>query len=238
MTETGSTARIGPERAREQAATTRRYDRNAFLYDLYDQPMDLLGGVRRRRRRMLTHAAGRVLEVGVGTGRNLDLYPAGIELTGIDVSERMLARARRRARRLGMPTIVFEQADIGRLPYPDATFDTIVATCVFCSVADPIAGLAELARVVRGDGEVLLVEHVRPRSRPLGWLADRLNPVIVGLIGANINRRTEGNVIVAGLEVLDVRRGGVWREIRARRPVGAAAADESAPSPQNEEALR
>jgi len=233
MIATGPTPCVGAERDREQAGTTRRYDRNAFLYDLYDQPMDLLGGVRRRRRRMLAHAGGRVLEVGVVTGRNLDLYPAGLDLTGIDVSERMLARARRRARRLEMPTIVFDQADIGRLPYPDATFDTIVATCVFCSAADPIAGLAELARVVRGDGEVLLVEHVRPRSRPLGWLADRLNPVIVGLISANINRCPEDNVIA---DVLDVRRGVVWREIRARSPVSATATEESAPTPQNKEA--
>jgi ubiquinone/menaquinone biosynthesis C-methylase UbiE len=237
MTAMGPTPRIGTERDSEQAATTRRYDRNAFLYDLYDQPMDLLGGVRRRRRRMLAHARGRVLEVGVGTGRNLDLYPVGIELTAIDVSDRMLTRAQRRARRLGMPPIVFEQADIGWLPYLDATFDTIVATCVFCSVADPIAGLAELVRVVRHDGEVLLVEHVRPRSRILGRLADRLNPVIVRLIGANINRHTEDNVFAAGLEVLDVRRGGVWREIRAGSPIGGTAY-EPAPTPQNKETLR
>ena len=78
------------ERDREQAETTRRYDRNAFLYDLYDWPMDVLGGVRRRRKRLLGHAEGRVLEIGVGTGRNLDLYPPDVELCGIDISERML----------------------------------------------------------------------------------------------------------------------------------------------------
>jgi len=112
MIATAPTPRVGAERDREQAGTTRRYDRNAFLYDLYDQPMDLLGGVRRRRRRMLAHAGGASWRSVWGTGRNLDLYPAGIELTSIDVSERMLTRARRRARRLEMPAIVFEQADM------------------------------------------------------------------------------------------------------------------------------
>ncbi len=200
----------------EQAATTRRYDRNARIYDLYDGPMDLLGGVRRRRRRLLAAASGSVLEVGIGTGRNLDLYPDGIDLTGIDLSSGMLARAQHRVGRLGLDdVVVLETADVGQLPYGDASFDTAVATCVFCSVADPVGGLRELARVVKPSGQVLLLEHVRPRSRLLGAVADVLNPLVRRVIGANIDRRTEDNVRAAGFEIVAVRAGGVWREIRA-----------------------
>lgn len=202
---------------RVQAATTRRYDRNAFVYDLYDWPMDVLGGVRRRRRRLLAQATGRALEVGIGTGRNLDLYPPDVELCGVDVSGAMLARARRRAQALHLDRDVeLELADVRRLPFDDDTFDTTTATCVFCSVADPVAGLTELARVTRTEGQVLLLEHVRPRTAVLGRLFDALNPIVHRLLGPNINRRTEANVTAAGLHIVAVERSGVWREIQAR----------------------
>ncbi len=196
-----------------QDEVTRRYDRNARFYDLFDKPMDLLG-VRRRRIRLLGKANGATLEVGVGTGRNLDLYPDGVELTGIDASANMLARARQAAERTSTE-VALDQADVQHLPFEDNSFDTVTATCVFCSVADPIVGLREVARVVRPDGQVLLLEHVRPRNPVLGWLADRLAPLVRSLIGPEINRRTEKNVTAAGLVIADIRRWGVWREIIA-----------------------
>jgi ubiquinone/menaquinone biosynthesis C-methylase UbiE len=198
-----------------QSHVARTYNRIAGVYDLFDAPMDWMGGAQRRRR-MLRQAAGRTLEVGVGTGRNFPLYPKGIELLGIDISERMLNRARRRARSLGAK-VNLEQADIERLPFADAAFDTVTATCVFCSVENPVLGLEEVRRVVKPGGRVLLLEHVRPRGVFLGWLFDRLTPVTKRLFGPAINRRTEENVRRAGLEITEVRQQGVWREIFARR---------------------
>lgn len=193
---------------------SRRYDRIARFYDIFEAPMDLLGG-RRRRARIISEATGKTLEVGVGTGRNLDFYPPETEVTGIDISPQMIARAERRARRLG-GHVQLNVADVEDLPFADGSFDTVTATCVFCSVPDPVAGLREVARVTRPDGQVRLLEHVRPRNRLLGWLADRLSPLTQRLIGPAINRQTEANVQAAGLETVSIQRKGVWREIHAR----------------------
>lgn len=211
---TAPASRTHPSPSAEQAAVTRTYDRQARWYDLFEAPMELLG-TRRRRRRLLRRARGRVIEAGVGTGRNLEHYPVGgAQVTGVDVSHGMLARARRRAER--RPGTVLVQADVQDLPFPDATFDTAVATCVFCSVADPVRGLRELGRVTRPEGRILLLEHVRPRSPLLGRIADLLTPLTRRLFGFRVNRRTEENVAAAGLEIVDVRRDGIWREIEAR----------------------
>lgn len=194
---------------------TQRYDRIARIYDACEAPMDWLGS-RRRRRRILAGARGAVLEVGIGTGRNLEHYPPGIELTGIDVSERMLDRARRRAARLGLQARLIH-ADVRALPFPDSSFDTVAGTCVFCSVAEPAQGLAEVARAVRPDGLVLLLEHVRPTTPLLGLLADLVSPLASRLLGPALNRRTEETVARCGLEIVEFRREGIWREIVARR---------------------
>ncbi len=200
---------------RSQEAVTAAYERMSRFYDLYDAPMEVMGG-RRRRERIVGRARGRTLEIGVGTGRNLALYPADVDLVGIDVSEGMLERARRRARRLSLD-VELRKADVQDLPFEDDSFDTVVATCVFCSVADPVAGLSEVARVVSPEGQVLLLEHVRPRNRAMGWVFDRLTPLVSRVFGPEINRRTEANVEAAGLEIVEVRRSGIWREITARK---------------------
>lgn len=192
----------------------RVYDRVAGVYDLYDAPMEWMGGSDRRRR-LLAQARGSVLEVGVGTGANFSHYPPGVELVGIDLSERMLERARRRAQASGR-AVELHRANVEALPFPNDGFDTAVATCVFCSVADPVQGLRELGRVVRPTGRILLLEHVRPRNPLLGRVADWLSPLTRRLVGPEINRRTEENVARAGLEIVDVRRAGIWREIVAR----------------------
>jgi ubiquinone/menaquinone biosynthesis C-methylase UbiE len=159
--------------ARRPAAVV--YDRVAGIYDLYTAPMEALGG-RRARQRLFGRARGRILELGIGNGLSLPFYPPGAELTGIDISPRMLARARRRAHRMGLEADL-EVADIEQLAYPDASFDTVTAACVFCSVGDPVRGLRETARVVRPAGLVLLYEHLRPRNSVLGKIADLVSPL-------------------------------------------------------------
>ncbi len=197
-----------------QVSVTRRYDRIAAVYDLLNGPMER-GGTRARRRRIVGRAVGDTLEVGVGTGRNLDLYHAGVRLVATDVAPAMLERAARRAVAAPVP-VRLERADVQQLPYPDGSFDTVVATCVFCSVPDPVTGLRELRRVVRPDGRVLLLEHVRPGNAILGRVADVLSLATSRFLGPHLNRRTEANVRAAGLRIVEVRAEGIWREIVAQ----------------------
>ncbi len=141
-----------------------------------------------------------VLEVGVGTGKNFFYYPPGITVTGVDLSPRMLERAARRARDNGA-SVNLAEMDVQQLAFPDNTFDTIFATFVFCSVPDPVRGLAEVRRVCRAGGRLILLEHVRPQSSFKGFLFDILNHLTVRLTGANINRRTPENLKKAGWKI-------------------------------------
>jgi len=204
----------------ETAQTQKRYDRQAFMYDLKEAPMELFA--RRFRRWLWSGVRGRmVLEVGVGTGKNLPFHPTGIRVVALDLSPRMLQRAARRAAPGRDVDLVL--GDAQRLPFRDGAFDAAAATFVFCSVPDPVAGLEEARRVVREEGRVHLLEHVRARNAVLGRLMDLLNPIAVRLSGANINRDTVSNVARAGIAVdaVDSRWFGLVKLIRgsvARRP--------------------
>jgi ubiquinone/menaquinone biosynthesis C-methylase UbiE len=112
----------------------------------------------------------------------------------------MLRRAVKRADRLGRQ-VDFVLADAERLPFREDAFDTVTATCVFCSVPDPVQGLSELGRVSRPEGKTLLLEHVRARNPVLGKVMDWLNPLVQRFSGTNINRDTVGNVKKAGLAI-------------------------------------
>ena len=196
-----------------QVSVTRRYERIAAVYDLLNGPMERAGTLARRRR-IVGRATGDTLEVGAGTGRNFALYQPGVGLTATDVAPAMLERARRRAAGAPVP-VRLERADVQQLPYPNGSFDTVLATCVFCSVPDPVAGLRELRRVVRPEGRVLLLEHVRPRNAILARVADALSLATSRLLGPHLNRRTEDNVRAAGLRIVEVCAEGIWREIVA-----------------------
>jgi phosphatidylethanolamine/phosphatidyl-N-methylethanolamine N-methyltransferase len=215
----------GPERGATER-TRARYQRIAPIYDA----TELLAERRYRpwRRELWTLARGpRILEVGVGTGKNMPFYPAGPQITAIDLTPGMLARARRRARDLGIE-VQLREDDVQALDFPDDAFDTAVATFVFCSVPDPVLGLRELRRVVRPGGRILLLEHVRSEGRWLGRLMDLLDPLVVRLIGAHVSRRTADNVRRAGLkaEVEELAWGGIFQRIVAEERLAPPRAEE------------
>ncbi len=205
--------------SRSTAATRGRYDRIAPLYDVMQ---------RMNERRFAPHRTAlwgrvqgpRVLEVGVGTGMNIPLYPEGVKVTAIDLSPRMLERARKRLSQTGAAVELLE-ADAQDLPFPDAHFDTVIATFVFCSVPDPVLGLRELRRVLVPGGRLLLMEHVLSTRPVLRRMMRLMNPVVRPLMGANIDRETVENVRRAGFVALEVKDLGpldIVKEIAARAP--------------------
>lgn len=191
------------ELGRDTAATKARYDRLAPIYDAMEWFVERSAFDGWRAHLWSRMPAGRVLEVGVGTGKNMPYYPARAQVTAIDLSEGMLRRARRRAESLGID-VDLRQMDVQELLFSDNTFDAVVSTFVFCSVPDAVRGLRELSRVTKSDGDVWLLEHVRINQPIIGPMMDALNPVVVRLMGANINRQTVENVNRAGLNVVDV----------------------------------
>ena len=180
--------------------TRKRYNRIAFLYDFMEAPMERLRFDSWRQQLTSRIAGPTALEVGVGTGKNLIFYPDDVNITAIDLSPRMLERARKRANKLNL-NVNLQEMDVQHLNFADDSFDTVFATFVFCSVPDPVAGLQELRRVCKPDGKLLILEHMRPENFVLGLIFDLLNPMIVRMMGANINRRTINNIWQAGWQI-------------------------------------
>ena len=179
----------------------RRYDRVAPVYDLMEWVMELRF---RPWRRALWHGVDgdRVLELGVGTGKNLPFYPPGARCAALDLSPEMLKRAQRRARRRGIE-LDLVVGDAQALPFADGRFDVVVATFLFCSVPDPVAGLREARRVLAPGGRLLLLEHVLSRRPVLRRLMRWLDPLPFHIWGAHIDRETDRAVAAAGFELVE-----------------------------------
>ena len=180
--------------------TRRRYNRVAPLYDLMESLIERSRFSSWREKLWSDVQGDRVLEVGVGTGKNIPYHPLGVEVTAVDLSDGMLRQARERTQRMGA-YVGLCLADAQRLPFADGTFDTAAATFVFCSVPDPVLGLREVGRVVKNGGRIRLLEHMRVNRPVIGKLMDLLDPIVVRLAGPHIARRTVENVKKAGWEI-------------------------------------
>jgi ubiquinone/menaquinone biosynthesis C-methylase UbiE len=198
-------------------AVKRRYDRIAPVYDLMEGLVERSRYSRWRELVWSKVEGNRILEVGTGTGKNFPYYPADAEITAIDLSEKMLSRARQKAKNQGIE-IDLQRMDAQNMSFKDDMFDTVVATFVFCSVPIPIKGLEEIKRVCKPCGKVLLLEHVLSANRVLAFLMNLVNPLVVRIMGPNINRKTVENVANSGLKVEKVTdlAVGIFKLIEAR----------------------
>jgi len=196
----------------------RHYDRRAQDYDRLIALLErMLFGAGREW--VCSRARGKVLEIGVGTGRNLYFYPTEVHLTGVELSPNMLEIARRRARESGIE-VDLRAGDAQHLPFPDARFDTVVATLALCTIPDDRRAVTEMARVLRPGGRLLLLEHVRSPLVPVRVLQGILNPLSVLLGKDHLLREPLRHVEGLGLVVEHLERSklGIVERLVARRP--------------------
>ncbi|MDZ5445100.1 methyltransferase domain-containing protein [Micromonospora sp. 4G57] len=164
-------------------------------------------------------AHGRVLEVAIGTGRNLPHYRFGTSVTGIELSPAMLAIARERAADLGR-AVELREGDAEQLPFDDASFDTVVCALSLCTIPDPAIAIAEMYRVLAPGGTLLLVDHIAsswPPIRAAQWLLERIT---IRAAGEHFTRRQLPLVQAAGFQIAETERlkAGTVERILARKP--------------------
>lgn len=181
------------------------YKRIARFYDLLDLPFEYFR-YRQLRQMLFAGLSGRILDAGVGTGRNMAYYPRSASLTAIDVSPQMLARATEARDRLGLKVTLLER-DVRNTGLPGQSFDAVVASFLFCVLPEEtqLAALKELARLCKPGGEVRLLEYTRP-SKPFRRFLTRLwEPWVKWAYRASFDRDIERHMPAAGLEVIEAR---------------------------------
>ena len=202
----------------ESAIIKKRYNRLAPYFDGMEAVLEGLF-FKTWRKQLWEKAEGEhILEVGIGTGKNLDYYPKNARMTAIDFSEAMLERAKQKSIRKRVD-VDLHLMDVESLCFADNCFDTVIGTFVFCSVPSPRKGLRELYRVCKPGGQVLLLEHVLSSKPAIAGIMNLLNPLVVKMVGANINRQTVKNVQASGFNSVhvDCLSGDIIKLIQARK---------------------
>jgi ubiquinone/menaquinone biosynthesis C-methylase UbiE len=200
------------------ARQRRVWDRSAPSYDrqiTFMERVQFGGG----RDWLGTRVRGRIVEVAIGTGRNLPSYPADVTVTGVDLSPAMLAIARDRAAQARCATDL-RVGDAAHLPFADASFDTAVCALAMCSIPDPAAAIAEMHRVLVPGGRLLLLDHIGSSWPPLygiQWLVERIT---IRVAGEYFTRRPLPLVRAAGFEIVETERlkAGTVERVHARKP--------------------
>jgi len=185
-----------------QQATRQKWDNAAKNFDLISQ----LGPERRWapfKRELFSAMQGKVLFLAVGTGLDIQSFPPGQDITGIDISPKMLEKAAARA--AAYPgDLQLQEMDVHEMSFEAGSFDQVYTSCTFCSVPDPVHGLEELRRVLKPGGKLRMFEHTGSRYYPFRLMLDLMTP-ISRKAGPEMNRDTVSNVARAGFEIREVR---------------------------------
>ena len=176
------------------------------LFDAFMYPFEAVT-LSRRRRKLISRASGRVLEIGAGTGANLPFYQWG-ELESLHLSDLKLSDNVRGFSNINGCVVHRLEASAEKLPFSSHSFDTVVSTLAFCSVERPTRGYEEILRVLRPGGRLLFIEHVSPPRRTLRWLADFADPFWHALNrSCHLNRNTLDLIRSSGFRIATVHSG-------------------------------
>jgi ubiquinone/menaquinone biosynthesis C-methylase UbiE len=202
----------------ETERVRRYYDEAAATYDRFIGTSEkLLFGDGRRW--VCEQASGDVLEIAVGTGRNLPFYPHDVRLTAIDISPAMLAVAKERAKELSRD-VALREGDAQHLDLPDERFDTVVSTLTLCTIPDERRAVAEVWRVLRPGGRFLLLEHVRSPIRAVQAIQRILDPIFVRFSADHLLREPLDNLRAQGfvIDCLERSKLGIVERVAAHKP--------------------
>ena len=178
--------------------TLNKYNRLARVYDLFHKPVEKIW-FGKWRKKYLAPLTGKILEVGIGTGKNIDYYNKNAEVIGIDFSEKMLEKAKERLINSNKKNITLKQMDAENLKFKDNSFDYVVTTFVFCSIPNPVKALTEINRVLKPNGKLIMIEHVLSKNKIISLIERIHNPLTKFFMGVNINRDTKQNIIDLGM---------------------------------------
>ncbi len=202
-----------------QKQVYKKYNRFARFYDFLEMPIEK-GYFSKWRKSILKNVQGKVLEIGVGTGKNLPYYNYNkVNLTAIDISAGMLERARNKIKKNNLP-VKLKLIKTEKLPFKDNYFDFIIMTFVLCSVADPMITLSEMKRVLKKNGRIILLEHLLSKNKLIAFWEHLHNPLTKHLFGFNVNRDTMKNIKKAGLKIVKEKNLAfydVFKEIEVRK---------------------
>ncbi len=196
--------------------TQRKWDKAAANFDL----MAGRGAERRwlpHKEKLFSNMQGKVLFLALGTGLDIPAFPAGKDITAIDISPEMIKQARARMDDYS-GSISAEVMDVHDLSFEDGQFDQIYTSCTFCSVPNPVEGLVSLKRVLKPGGELYMFEHTGSKYFPLSFMM-RLMSIITEKVGPSMDRQTVDNVLKAGFKLVEVEHLflDVVKIIKARR---------------------
>lgn len=187
----------------------RVYENIAWFYDLFFGPT-LHAGRLQAIQRMEVHPGDRILEVGVGTGINVPLYPRSCQVTGIDFSAPMLEKARDRVERKGLIGVRLLQMDAADLKFDDNSFDIVYAPYLISVVPDPVRVAAEMRRVCRPGGRIIFLNHFRSTNPVLSWVERLISPLTIH-IGFKADLHLRGFLQQAGLEPVSIEKVNIPR---------------------------
>lgn len=190
-----------------------RYDRFSYLYDfleiIFENKL-----FNKWRKDIIASLKGNILEIGVGTGKNLLFYTNKAKVTAIDFSPKMLIRARKKLKKVGKTNIELIEMDVENLKFPNDTFDYIITTFVWCSVPNPTKGLRETRRVLKPEGKAIFLEHVLSKNKLIALWEHIHNPITKLLFGFNVNRNTLNNIEKAGFKIIEDKKMALYDVLR------------------------
>ncbi|MCF7885977.1 MAG: class I SAM-dependent methyltransferase [Candidatus Marinimicrobia bacterium] len=155
---------------------------------------------RRIRNETIGSLEGEILEIGVGTGKNLKYYNRSAQVTGIDISSKMLEKAREKSDNINL-RFELKKMDAQDLTFQSNTFDSIIGTFVFCSIPDPVMAMKEIKRVAKPNANIIFIEHVLSNNKVIAYLENLINPIVSSTFGFELNRNTKENIKNSGLTI-------------------------------------